>query len=363
MKYLFYLFLLSIICCGCHVGRFFYYNVADIRDYKKFPSRELIASPEPFQFHRAEREIAPRFIMRGDRRMTMDEFMDDTKTVAFLIIRNDSLLCERYYDGYSSDRIVPSFSMAKSFTSILIGCAIEDGLIESSDDPVVKYLSEWQNKGLDTLRIEHLLQMTSGLHFDEKYFSPFADVAKFYYGRRLDRYVSNMKPEFAPGEQFQYSSGDTQVLGMILQRVLNGKTITQYFQEKIWSPLGMEYDASWSLDRKDGVEKTFCCVNARARDFAKIGRLYLNGGNWNGHQVVHRDWVKNSLTPIEDEGAVSYYRYQWWFFGQNGAFSAVGLLGQYICVYPDKNLIMVRLGGDKGNVNWPSLFQELSAAY
>jgi CubicO group peptidase (beta-lactamase class C family) len=355
-------------CCvlsiaGCHVGRFFIYNVADLRDHRKFTSRPLTASENPYLFHERSEQIVPRMITYQGKEYAFDDFLEESNTVAFLVIRNDSILCERYVDGYEKDDVIPSFSMAKSFTSILIGCAIEDGLIDDVRDPIVKYLPELRRNHSDSLRIEHLLQMTSGLHFDEVYYSPFADVGKFYYGRNLEKYVGNMRQENKPGEVFNYSSGDTQVLGMVLQKVLGTKTVTEYFQEKVWSPLGMEYDGSWSVDRKDGVEKTFCCVNARARDFARIGRLYLNEGNWNGQQLVPKSWVKSSLTPVTTEGAVRYYRYQWWFMGNNGSFSAVGLLGQYIYVQPADNLIIVRMGRNKGDFNWPSFFGSLTESY
>ena len=173
-----------------------------------------------------------------------------------------------------------------------------------------------------------------------------------------------MKLATKPGTKFVYSSGNTQVLGVILERVLKGKTITQYLQEKLWTPMGMEFDASWSTDRKkNGLEKTFCCLNARARDFAKIGRLYLNDGNWNGQQLVPREWVQQSRKPGNTPGSVYYYQYQWWFPNDRGDFMADGFLGQYIYVNPSKKIIIVRLGKKEGDINFWRFLPAVAEAY
>jgi CubicO group peptidase (beta-lactamase class C family) len=251
--------------------------------------------------------------------------------------------------------------MAKSITSILIGCAIDDGLIQSVDEPLIKYIPELEKNGFGKVTINHVLQMTSGLDFSESYINPFGEAASFYYGCNLKHEVSKLKLKAEPGKQFEYVSGNTQLLGLILERALKGKTITQYFQEKLWTPLEMEYDGSWSLDREEeGIEKTFCCINARARDFAKIGRLYLNKGKWNGKQIVSEKWVKESTTIDMTNGGVDYYKYQWWLPTATGDFMAEGILGQYIYVNPSQNLIIVRMGKNNGSVNWQDFFISLS---
>jgi CubicO group peptidase (beta-lactamase class C family) len=152
-------------------------------------------------------------------------------------------------------------------------------------------------------------------------------------------------------------SGNTQLLGFVLERALKTKTVTQYLQEKLWTPLEMEYDASWSIDHeKQGTEKIFCCINARARDFAKIGRLYLNKGNWNGRQIVSEKWVAESTKVDTTAGSADYYQYQWWLPSKTGDFNAEGILGQYIYVNPSKNVVIVRMGKKSGNVNWTDFF-------
>lgn len=348
---------------SCTVGRFAYYNFANITDHKIFPSRTAENDSVKFYYHTALNAKAPRKATVNGKEVSFGEFLEDRKTVAFLIIKNDSIQYEQYFNGYGQESVVASFSMAKSVTSILIGCALDDGLIKSVDEPVVNYIPELKERGLEDVTIKHLLQMTSGIKFNESYVNPFGDAATFYYGRNLKKAIYRRKPENKPGTEFSYSSGDTQLLGLVLERALKNKTITAYLEEKLWQPLGMEYDATWSLDREGGLEKTFCCINARARDFSKIGRLYLNDGNWNGRQIVSKEWVKTSTTADLSEGGDDGYKYQWWLPSDKGDFMANGILGQYIYVNPAKNLIIVRLGKDYGGVNWPGLFMSLAENY
>ena len=347
---------------SCKVGRYFIYNFADLKDHEIFHNRPLTKSSRPFQFIPTNSNHAPKKIKdKKGEFQDFENYLEENKTVALMVIRNDSILYENYFKGYSQTDIVPSFSMAKSVLSILIGCAIEDGLINSVHDTVTTYIPEFNERGFDDVTIEHLLQMTSGLKFNEGYFNPFGKVATFYYGTRLRNATERLKTNRSAGEKFEYLSGNSQILGHILDKVLGDKTITEYLQEKIWTPIGMEYDASWSIDRKNnGIEKTFCCINARAKDFAKIGRLFLNKGNWNGEQLVPEKWVDKSTQVDEKNGSAWYYQYQWWLPSKKGDFMAIGILGQYIYVNPNKNLIIVRLGKKEGDINWWKLLLYLA---
>lgn len=353
---------LVLILSSCKLGRFVIYNFADINDYKKFPSRSLISNNSKFKYYQSENGKFPRSMKFGkEDSVSLDWILEQNKTVAFLIIKNDTIQYEKYFKGYSEENIIPSFSMAKSITSILIGCAIDDGLIKSVDEPITNYIPELKKNGFDKVTIKHVLQMTSALKFNESYFNPFGHAASFYYGRNLKKEVSKLKLKGEPGKNFDYVSGNTQLLGIILENALKGKTVTQYFQEKLWTPLEMEYDGSWSLDKKkNGTEKTFCCVNARARDFAKIGRLYLNKGNWNGKQLVSQKWVEESTKADTRDGGAEYYKYQWWLPSANGDFAAEGILGQYVYVDPSRNIVIVRMGKNEGQVNWEDLFKLLA---
>lgn len=367
MKRLIFVFSLIMLLSACKVGRFFIYNFADINDHKKFQNRSIEKAEKSFQFEKAKKPIAPRVIgTKKEKDIPFAEFLEQNKTVAFLIIYKDSIHFEGYYNRYEQEDIVNSFSMAKSVCSMLIGFAIQDGLINSVDEPVTNYIPELSEAGFDQVSILHLLQMTSGLKFNESYTNPFGHAATFYYGRNLRKAVKKSKLEHEPGTHFDYQSGSTQILGYILDVVLQkeGKTISQYLEEKLWKPLEMEYDASWSLDRKkNGLEKTFCCLNARARDFAKIGKFMMQKGNWNGEQLLDSNWVNQSLAIDTSMGSTSYYQYQWWLLNSEPDYMAQGILGQFIYVHPKKELIMVRLGKNYGDYGWPGIFQSLSKLY
>lgn len=358
------IFILSLLS-SCQVGRFVWYNYANITDYKIFPSRTVHKSTVPFTFYQSvigniPKKIIAKNSLDHNQVFDFDTYLEDSKTVAFLVIQNDTIKYENYFNKYNQSSVSSSFSMAKSILSILIGIAIDDGLIKSVNEPITNYIPELKNNGFDKVTIEHLLQMTSGLDFDESYISPFSEASSYYYGTNVRNAISKLKLKKEPGQEFEYTSGSPQILGLILERVINGKTVTQYLEEKLWIPLGMEYEASWSLDRKkNGIEKTFCCINARARDFAKIGRLYLNKGYWDNKQIVSEAWVKKS-TKIESlNGSAPYYQYQWWIPNKN-SFMAEGHLGQFIYVNPSKKIIIVRLGEKHGGVVWWSIFDRLS---
>jgi len=349
---------------SCKLSRFVIYNFANITDYKKFPKRDLESNDNKFYFHKVASENISKKINYDKEFSNFEEYLEKNKTVAFLIIKNDTIQYENYFNGYDETSIVASFSMAKSVLSILIGCAIDDGLIKSVDEPITNYVPELKDNGFEKVTIEHLLQMTSGLDFNESYYNPFGDAATYYYGRNLRKSISKAKLKHEPGTSFEYVSGSPQILGLVLEKALKNKTITQYFQEKIWSQIGMEYNASWSVDKKkNGLEKTFCCINARTIDFAKIGRLYLNNGNWNGKQIVPETWVKQSTKVDTENGSASYYQYQWWLPSLSGDYMAEGILGQFIYINPDKNLIIVRLGKNYGDTNWSSLFIRIADMY
>lgn len=387
--------LILFVMASCHVGRFFIYNFADIRDYKKFPKKELLAASQPFHFidNKGSSTILFPDIWKKGKDVPFEPELKRSNTVAFLVIRNDSVLYEWYAPKYSQKSIVPSFSMAKSFISAMIGMAIDEGKIKSTAEPITNYIDFLDKEKFGRITIQHLLDMQSGIKNNESYINPFGDVAKYYYGRHLKKYMHRIKIKEEPGKNFEYISLNTQLLALILEKA-TGRTPTNYLQEKIWTPLGMEHDASWSIDSKrDKTEKAFCCINARARDFAKFGRLYLNNGNWNGKQIVSSKWVDES---VNFRVAKNYYLYsnQWWhtrnFYPASdttrlqkpwilftsyhkgktianvcqptGDYFAEGHLGQFIYVSPKHHLIIVRLGKNYGGLYWAPYLKKLAAA-
>ncbi|MBL0103098.1 MAG: serine hydrolase [Bacteroidetes bacterium] len=279
--------------------------------------------------------------------------LEETESVAFLIIKNDSVVHEEYWDHYSENQLSNSFSMAKSIVSILVGIASEEGYF-SLDDSVGKYLPEFR-KGMNAkLKIRHLLYMSSGLDWDEAYNSLFSKTTEAYYGSDLKGQVLKLKVVREPGTKFEYMSCNTVLLSLIINKT-TGKTISDFASEKLWKPIMATDQAYWSLDHNGGLEKSYCCFYSCARDFARIGKLYMDSGAWNGHQLVSKDFVKFSLTPnaIPDEtkNPVDYYGAHWWLMNHNGheIFYARGILGQYIISIPDERMIIVRLGKKRGN--------------
>lgn len=362
------LMLSALLLGGCKVGRFVIYNFADADDYKKFPSRPLPASTEPWEYPTAVVEQGPRTTTYDGQEETFDTFLEEHKTVAFLVIHRDTVIYERYFKGYDPGHLHASFSMAKSVTSMLIGCAVDDGYIQSVQQPVTDFIPELKKNGFDQVTVEQLLQMTGGLKFNESYSDPFGQAAAYYYGRKLYHYMGKMKLAHEPGTHFEYQSGSTQLLGWVLERAMQQhndiRTVTRYLNDKLWAPLGMVYPASWSIDKKkNGIEKTFCCLNAPARDFAKLGSLYLHQGNWQGRQLVPRSWVGLSTRVDTTGNSPWYYQYQWWLPSKEGDFMAHGLLGQYIYVNPARDLVMVRLGTKEGGVKWGSFLNQLAASW
>ena len=349
---------------NCKMYRFVVYNFSDITDYKIFPSNKIETTKnERFIFPKSKNLFPIKSISFSTSKTTstktFENYLKENETVAFLVIKNDSILYENYFSDYEKSSIVASFSMAKSVLSLLVGCAIDDGKIKSVNEPITNYLPDLKDE-FKKVTINDLLNMTSGIAFSESYYNPFGNAASVYYGTNLKKEILKLKLKYEPGTKFQYSSGDSQILGFVLQASLKEQTISNYLQEKIWIPLGMEYDATWSLDKKNGIEKTFCCLNARARDFAKIGRLFLNEGNWNGKQIVSKEWVKNSLSPNNTSGDYTNYKNQWWLNPEKGSYMAQGINGQYIYVNPSKKLIIVKLGKRYGKADWPELFNLIS---
>jgi len=342
--------LVTILIGGCTCGKILRHRHAGIEDYGIFPYRELKASADPFKFIKAD-SLTIELALPAYRRTQLDGILLENDTVAFLVIRKDTLLFERYYQEYADTSLSLSFSMANSFLSILIGCAIDDGYIESVNQPVIDYVPELRANGFDKVTLRHLLQMTSGMDYEESD-NPFGLQARFYYGENLEEMLLELKLSHTPGMYFEYRSGENQLLGLILSRALPSMTITEYMQARLWEPLGMEYDGLWSVDHEPGgLEKTFCCLAARARDYAKMGRLYLNGGNWKGEQIVSSAWVRESTRLDITDGSSSEYQYQWWLPDAYGTdFMAVGLLGQYVYVSPKHEVIVVRLGKSEGEI-------------
>lgn len=273
----------------------------------------------------------------------LDSIHKKTHTIAYLIIKNDSLWYERYYDGYNEHSLTNSFSMAKSIISLILGKAIELGYIQSIDDKVKTYLPQLKGKFADELTLKHLVSMRSGLQWDESYYSPFSITTKAYFYNNLSKAMLNLPISSKPGDRFKYQSGDTQLLAMVLQKTLP-MSISEFLSRYFWIPMGAEHNALWQISTDDNLEKAYCCVASNARDFARFGKLYLNHGNWNNRQLIDSNYVQQSITAAAEDSPD--YGYAWWLgnYKRKPFYFMNGHLGQYVISIPEDDLIIVRLG-------------------
>lgn len=324
------------------------YNYVNIDDLDLFPTRVIQAGePQPWPVSKEYNKAKLADSVRAE--------LEKLETVAYLVIKDDSIRYEEYWDHYSEKSLSNSFSMAKSVIGILIGIAHDEGKIKSLDEPIGNYLEDYKDA---KTTIRDVLMMSSGSSWDESYSSLFSITTKAYYGSNLEKLLhKEVKIAGEPGRIWNYKSGDTQMLAFILEKA-TGKHVAEYASEKLWIPLGASQQAQWSLDREDGHEKAFCCIYSNARDFARIGKLMLDSGSWNGRQIVSKEYVSQSLTPnhlqYDDDttSQVSIYGYQWWLmtYKEHRIFYMRGLLGQYVMVIPDLRLIVVRLGKQREKI-------------
>ena len=269
--------------------------------------------------------------------------LEETRSVAFLIAQSGEIIREEYWDDYSESSRSNSFSMAKTITTMLVQCAIQDGYMESWDQQVKDFLPELKGEYADELTLRHLCTMTAGLDFNEHYTNPFDITARLYYGEDVEKLMLDEVPVVKkPGiDAFEYQSGATQLLGLSLMRA-TGKSEAEYASEKLWKPLGAKYPAEWHLDTEDGKELSFCCFNSNPRDFARFGQMMLQHGNFNGQQILDSAFVDTATVPF----AVPFYGHSFWMTDDYGThiYYQRGILGQYIIVIPEYDVVVVRLG-------------------
>lgn len=393
IRFLALFFTLFFMACSfsqcVYFGRTLFWNSPGIQDYAKFPSRTINNAPQAYHFRNDPEEqkkyspLLQTIEYREDNRIRkafLDEFLQENGTTAFIIIKNDTILYEKYFNGFERASMSTSFSISKSFLSALIGIAIAEGHIRSVDEHVTDYIPELKDRGFKDISIRHLLTMSSGIKYKDSIL-PWKEKAKSYFWPDLRQLVLTAEIEGTPGGHFKYNEYNPLMLGMVLERATH-RPVSVYLQEKIWKRTGMEYPASWSIDsKKSGFEKMGSGINARAIDFAKFGRLFLHKGIWNGRQIIPEAWVLESTSrATEDQGKEyygvhdsqlwksffargGYYKFFWWGYrkGTGDDFFAVGNLGQYLYVSPEADLIIVRFGRVPGHVDWwPEVLRDLS---
>ena len=329
---------------------------ANYLDYKGFDKREVANDPEWVSVLAVSEDAGTVELSSALR-----EMLKRTNSGSFLLFRNDSLVCERYFEPVADTVMTNSFSMAKTITCLLFQRAIEEGKIASWDEPVRKFLP-WVGKAAvekgeavdgvspdqmeanaAALTLRHLITMSAGLQWNESYQSPFGITAKAYYGSDIEATMREVPVVVMPGTQFEYQSGSTQLLGLVLEQV-TGKHLSDLASDWLWKPLGMEASAYWSLDKANGRELNFCCVNARSRDFGRLGLMVLH----NGKGLVDSGFLAMARKPFEMGGKtlVPFYGHSFWLGSVDGVDFQFfnGLKGQYIAVIPSKNMVVVRTG-------------------
>ncbi len=367
---------LFLVSCGS-AGKMLRYGVPNVTDHQIFPKAALVPSATPFKFHKVSEEyqLPPADLWAcGDKpsyKLVSDyapeKFLEETGTLALIVIRRDSILYEYYGNGHSRDSYSTVFSITKSFLSTMVGIAITEGKFTSVNQPVSDFLPEFAEGDKAKITIGHLLQMTSGMNFSD--YDNLIKLGRLYYSKNQDNLLKTIKVKYTPGSHFAYSSLSSYVLELCLEKA-TGVPVAEYMQEKIWTKLGMEYPAYLNMDREDGRPKMYAGLSATAIDLAKLGRLFLHNGVWNGTDVVSNDWTNACRTRNcdEDGGKVWNYSNHWWLDTYSGHvnaedkndFFAGGFHGQIVYVNPQDSTIIVRVGTTEKELFWGRTISKLA---
>ncbi len=318
------------------------HTTAYLDDYKIFRNRIVEGSKnsKPWPKHKLYNTIKPS--------KKLKDINTEYKTVAYLIILNDSIFFESYYDGYTKKTKSNSFSMAKSFVTAMLGKAIMEKKISSLNQKVGGFFNQFNNGKAYNLTVGDLASMSSGLDWKEEYYNPLNITTQAYFSKDIKKLVLDRKIISPPGKKYKYLSGNTQLLGMLISKAV-GVPISNYFSEKIWKPIGASENALWQIDgSENGVEKAFCCFASNARDFARFGKLIKDNGKWGSKRILDSSFVKLATNPRFIESPE--YGYGFWLtsFNDKSIISTRGHLGQYVIIIPEDDLIIVRLGHKTG---------------
>ncbi|MBT4705857.1 MAG: serine hydrolase [Flavobacteriales bacterium] len=312
----------------------------EIQDSHITPVAEIVAdNSQPWKF------VSEGYSLTNEE----EDYHAEYQSVSFIVAHKESIVYQRYWQEFTENDVSNSFSMSKSIVSMLIGIALKRGEIESLDTPLYYYLPQYETELGKEVTLEHLMTMSSGFNFDEDYLNPFAFPARAYYGDNLEKLMEAYEPSTESGKVFRYQGGSSQLLAMVLGAATR-TSISNYAYKHLWNPIGAERAAFWALDQGDGMEKASCCFYSTARDFTRLGQLYLNQGNWDGQQIVDSSFVSNSIRAAdlvtEDGDKNKTYGYQWWVGEHRGLnfFYMRGIKGQYVLVVPEKELVITRLG-------------------
>ena len=316
-----------------------------------FTTRTVARSGQIWQLPQDTHELDISYSWQGQNYTTSD-FLERTYTNALLVMKDGNIISEIYRNNSGPDSRFIGWSMTKSVTSILIGCALEEGHINSLDESITDYIPELESGAYNNVSIRHIMQMRSGADYEERYDFANPGIAASNHISSLVKNntrfadVARTLPQLhAPGEVFQYKTIDTAVLGWLVERS-TGMSVASYTEQCLWEPLGAEADGFYIMDGPPGVGREFSGAgfNATLRDYARVGQMVLNNGYANGQQIVSDEWIKQSTRPSgPEDGRRGGYGLQWWTIGGSDAFAAIGLQGQYIYIDPETRTVIVKL--------------------
>jgi len=302
-----------------------------------YNTRKIEASSQILELTRAEASLDDfTYVYQGEPK-TINDYFDQLNTTGLIVLKNGELVFEKYALGHTEDQTWISFSVAKSVVSMLYGAAINDGYIKSVDDLASTYLPSLREGAYKDTTIKNILQMASGVKWNEDYEDTKSDVASSPI-QILDliEYMGDLEKLHQPGTHFNYNTGETNLAGAVLRAAI-GNNLSTYLHKTIWQPFGMESEAYWMLDEADGVEYGGCCINATLRDYARLGLFALNQGVLaTGEQILPEDWMQESTNP---SSGANYYGYYWWL-RPNNSYRATGIFGQFIWVDPKEELVV-----------------------
>lgn len=377
-KIILLVFLLSSVFfygCSTTARRAFVRRDASVKDYLYFPSREVAASENPKPFAREIDNNIEEMLKKELGTDDLEKFIAKTKTQALLVIKGNSILLEKYGRGYDESSTVTSFSVAKSFDSAMIGTLIDAGKILSVDEPITTYLPELleRDERFSKITIRHLVTMSSGILYSEGFYR-YDDTETYFNPDLRNLALTGTVIDEEPALHFLYNNYNPILLGLIIERV-SGESVSSYLSRSIWSKIGTEANASWSLDSdEDAFEKMESGINGRVVDFAKFGCLYRDGGVFDGKVVVSKKWIEESLSPGNGKNDSEYYSdpfgktifggacnnggfygFHWYVMNRPDAesdFFAYGNKGQFIYISPAANTVIVRFGEKYGMDGW-----------
>ena len=335
--------------------RLYFQNIPRI-----LPTNKIEKGQRKHRLTEASKNLSDFTFSFKDTVRTLDQFVKQTNVVGLLIIRNDSILFEQYREGITPSTTWISFSVAKSVTSLLYGAALKDGLIESLDQRVSQFVPELVGSAYDSVSLRHLLQMSSGVRWNDDTRDPDSDLMKVAKLEEQEgwagvvKYLAALKREAAPGQKFNYNTIESGLAAVILKKVV-GKSLSEYLSDKIWKPFGMHEDASWVLSRSVNVENGGCCISASLRDYALIGLFALNNGiTSEGKEILPATWMQESITPANSFNEYGYY---WWLRPGSGRYFASGAFGQQIEIDTASNTIIAVQS------HWPIAFNNYYVGY